>query len=360
MMTDRRKRLTLLMAIAAVAAVVALPGCGGGSHSSSTGSGGETSNSRSYQGTQSPGDPWHWTITTAGSTWTASNSTTGYTYSGTWSLLSSGFEELTVTQTTDPNVTVPTPLYGLEVPNTMFIAKPVGANTNPIIAASLGASPTAAASLDFNYVHIPEQGYVPDTGDAYGTVNFGVANNVWTGTVTQFNIHGTAITPDLDLTLTDSNGLLTGGSSVTDTTVKGGITSSGVAILDLGPGKGGAVGVQQATSPVDINAVAAGNYLGVHVNPTDGAFLVYGTGGTGGQIAIGRYSNVKTGAQLPNYGTITFTAQPSPGQLTATVNYTSGGSAPAVFVVNQVNGKYILFGIVKHPLGTAHFTLVQQ
>ncbi|MDR3708586.1 MAG: hypothetical protein P4L33_09805 [Capsulimonadaceae bacterium] len=352
-----KKNMVAAAAAASLAALIALilVGCGGGEGSprSLGGSTSATANTRVYQGSSSTGDAWSWTITTSSSTFSATNAATGNTYSGTWASVSSGYIRLTIKKSTDTNVTVPTVMYGLEVPNTMFIAKPVGANTKPIMCAALGTAP-AGPDVTYNYIHIPEVNYAPDSGDAFGTLDFVISGNAFTGTQSRFNITGTALNPaTVPYSLTCNNGLLSGGA------VTGGITASGVAILDYGPNLGGMAAVQAAASPVDINAISAATYRGIHYNPTDGTFMVYGAAGSSG-ISLGTFSSLETNSQNPNYGTITFTGQPSPGQLTATITYTAGGSANAVFVENTINGKYVLFGIVRHPAGTAHLVLVQQ
>ena len=81
-------------------------------------------------GTQGPGDVWDWSISNG--KFDATNETTGFTYSGTESMLPTGFMKLTVQATSDP-----------------------------IVACSLGSNPPGP-TVDFNYVNVPKQGWTTE------------------------------------------------------------------------------------------------------------------------------------------------------------------------------------------------------
>lgn len=159
----------LLLATLVFAFFIAiLLGCGGGGGDVTT-----TATSRSYLGTQSPGDVWSWAITTdagGSGSFSATNATTTYTYSGTVSTLPSKFLKLAITATTDPAITpLPAYAYAFEIPNTAVIVKPAGNHARVIIAAAQGTSPTANGS--YNWLTIPTTGWNADNSVAYGVTS---------------------------------------------------------------------------------------------------------------------------------------------------------------------------------------------
>jgi hypothetical protein len=354
----------LTSAVIAVPVGWLLAGCGGGGGSSS-GSGGGTPTARKYQGTQGTGDAWSWTI--GASTFSASDAATGDTYSGTWTTATGGFEQMSVTSTTDPSVSAGTLFYGLELPNSMFVAEPPGLNTRPMIAAGLGDAP-AGSGLIYNFIHLPETGYNPSTGVAFGTMDVSTVLNTYSVAIDNLNISGGSVTGQTSYTLANATGLLSQG------VVTGGISTSGVVALDFGTGAGGDAGLAAPSGSIDIGAAISATYSGFQTNPVDGSVAVSGAFGNLGSrpgIVLGRYTNVAANAQSANYALIDITGQTVAGQLSATVTYEpttqnpSGLSIPAVFVASQVNGKYVLFGIGDYPAGAAQagaaqFVLVQQ
>src|SRR5579864_7172487 len=120
----------LVTVVTALLLTISITSCTSNSAKSSTSSPTPPTNAAiSYFGTQSPGDSWSWTITknSAGSgTFSAVNNTSGKTYSGNVVTLSNKFLELTITTTTDSNVTVggaSATAYALEFPNTAVIVR---------------------------------------------------------------------------------------------------------------------------------------------------------------------------------------------------------------------------------------------
>src|SRR5579862_1076431 len=109
--------------VAITSLLMVLWGCGG----SGVGGGSASPSLRSYVGTQGPGDVWSWQLT--GTTFTATNQTQGFHYTGTEATLPTGFLKLTVGTTDDPNVTVGQSAYALELPGTALVMKPAGADS---------------------------------------------------------------------------------------------------------------------------------------------------------------------------------------------------------------------------------------
>ena len=137
---------------------------GGGS------TGAPASTTQAYVGTQTAGDFWTWSTTTASSgaeTFAAANEYTGYTYSGTANALAgtaTGFTKLTYTASSDPGVSTGTTAYEIEIPDTAVMAVPgpftllnngddnlyFGSNNPPVVAVAQGTCPTSSGS--FNWV----------------------------------------------------------------------------------------------------------------------------------------------------------------------------------------------------------------
>jgi hypothetical protein len=363
---SRGLRPAILFGATALFAAFILSGCGGSGglsniigtakHTGGGGGGSTTPAVVTYQGTSAPGDAWSWKITHSSGTFAATNSADGYTYAGSYAKMASGFDKLDVTSTTDTNITVPAYLYGYEVPGTLYMAKPIGANTHPIVAAYIGTNPIGPV-LNFNYIRVPELNYNPDTEAAYGTATLDVSGSSLTGTMSPMTITGSAL-PSVPLALDCTDGLISGGQ----TSVTGGITPNGIAILDNGVGLGGAMLVPTATAALPLSTLCSQNWQGMHDNPADGSLLCWAIPTTTvDTLKFGFYTNPDTGVKSASYGTITFSGQPSPGLFTGTVYFSqSAKTCPAEFVVNFVNGKYVMFGVIRHWLGSGHFALVSQ
>ena len=130
-----------------------------------------------YVGTQSPEITGHGPkqqITAV--TFSAINNTKGFNYSGSLTLLtgnSSGFSELNITSSTDPNITTPTSAYELEIPSTMVMAAVAPFYTfnhsgevqlsihGPVVAAAQGSCPAAGTTTNVNWIVMPDVNWCP-------------------------------------------------------------------------------------------------------------------------------------------------------------------------------------------------------
>jgi|GEM_PF-6715945 len=310
--------------------VVAL-GCGGSLFSSS--------GTQNFLGTQGPGDVWSWQLNDA--TFTATNQTQGYTYSGTKSVLPTGFLKLNVTDTTDPNVTVGQSAYALELNNTALVMKMAGADTlPPIVAASLGSNPPGPVAT-FNFVAVGSATFQQATDMAYGYVAYNVAGNQYSGTEHRFAIDGTALA-NANSNLTGSNGEMTQASPA----ATGAMTPSGVCVLDFGPGAGGLIGVVQPTANVDLADIGNQHFRGFLINQGKTQCVDVTPNGDGTLHGAG-YANpsgVETGTFDDGSGvTVTFLSQPAPGEVAVSIN-TGLDVETLVAAVNRVSGKYMMFG----------------
>ncbi|MBS1718745.1 MAG: hypothetical protein JSS72_13535 [Armatimonadetes bacterium] len=313
-----------------------LIGCGGAGASGAAAT-------ATYLGTQRPGDVWSWTLNA--DTFTATNSTLGYTYSGTKSTLSTGFLKLTITSTNDPGVTVGQSAYALEYPNTALIIKPMGADTRPpIFAGSLGSNP-AGPTVTFNYVKVPKNGWL-STDEAYGYVTFNVSGNNYDGTTNTYDINGNFLGNNPSQ-FVGNNGEMTDLNPQGGIQTTGAMTPSGVCVLDYGPGNGGAIGVKQPAAPVDLTSLGTKSFRGYLVNQGKTQCVTVTPNGDGTLHGAG-YQNptgVETGTLDGGGGvTVTFTGQPAPGLVSIDIA-TSGGAEHIVAAISSVGGKFMIFGV---------------
>ncbi len=309
-----------------------LVGCGGSSLNASN-------FSHDYLGTQGPGDVWSWQID--GSTFTATNQTLGFHYSGTKSTLSTGFMKLTVTSSDDPGVTSGQSAYALELPGTALVLKPAGADTKqPIIASSLGTNP-AGPSVSFNFVAVGSATFDPVNDQAYGHVTFAVTGNNYNGTSIRYAIDGTRL-QDGPSNFIGNNGLMTDQGTPPAT---GAMTPSGVCALDYGPQKGGVIGVKQPASNIDLTDLASKHFRGFLINQGKTQCVDVPSNGDGTLHGAGYDLNggVETGTFDGGSGvTVSFTSQPNPGEVTVHLS-TSSGTESMAAAINVVDGKYMMF-----------------
>jgi hypothetical protein len=363
-----------------------------------------------YVGTQSPGDYWSWTETTNNGsvTFTAVNNTKGFNYSGSLTSLtgnSSGFSELNITSSTDPNITTPTSAYELEIPSTMVMTAVAPFYTfnhsgevqlsihGPVIGAAQGSCPSTGTTT-VNWIIMPNDNWCPAVGaniatgtcttadNAYGTAVITVSSTgTYTISVTPYHLDGTSGEAVSLSSCTCSSGVI----QCTDGTnpVHIAFTPSGVFIEDTA--NYGIVGVVQPASNIDITStglLASGNsFRGMVFDSWDDYYdgctidsdcNIYGiSGGTclSGHCGVPETQPISVTADGTNLNAVTYTniatgslntvasavnlstaSQPSPGLITTTITSPSTGcnipgSFPFVMVATQINSKYVGFAI---------------
>jgi hypothetical protein len=325
--------------------------------------------SASYLGTQSPGDVWSWTITKDGSgngTFAGTDNTSGNTYSGSLSTLRNNFLQLTITATTDSNVTVPTVAYAVEFPNTALIVKPAGANDAPIIAAAQGSCPSPA---NYNWIKMPNQTWDVNTDPAYGTAVTTAGGSGFDLSLSPSLLSGTALSsvPLTGLSCTD--GVL---NSTAPGTPTFDVTPSGAFISDQGTG-GGVVGMLQPAADIGTtNILQQGREFRGFVFMTHPPFQVSGNScgspvdktqaiwarslGSGNPITAAEYTDVGNGVEdlCPggdSCATLSLGSEVAPGLFTGTMNDSHLGQHNFTLAINQVNGKYVVFGFSQEQAG---------
>jgi len=224
-----------------------------------------------------------------------------------------------------------------------------------------GANPTGP-QVSFNFVEVPSVSFNASTDQAYGHVTFDVSGNVLTGTSHRWEIDDTAL-PDGPSSFTGDNGLMTDTGSNGGPTATGAMTPSGVCVLDYGPGNGGVIGVKQPSANVDVADLASKSFKGFLINQGKTQCVTVTPNGDGtlhGEgYALG--TGVETGTMDGGGGvTITFQTQPNPGLIKIGVAPSGGSPEIIAAAINQVNGKYMLFGFGYGSGKGYNVVLVQQ
>jgi len=176
------------------------------------------SSTANYVGTQSPGDFWSWTIDSVAGTFSATNNTKSFNYSGTVSALAGnpGISKLSVTSTTETGLTPPQSAYMIEVVNTALLVAnapiyttPSGTQQSikpPIFATAQGSCPSTGVNV--NWIAMPSANWCSTAGDpnplvnggagctsgdnAFGTAAISVSGSTYGMTVTSYRLDGTA------------------------------------------------------------------------------------------------------------------------------------------------------------------------
>lgn len=331
-----------VMALVGLAGLLALGpvACGGGGDPTPAGS------TRAYIGTQSPGDLWSWALHPDG-TFDAENETLGYTYAGTYTSLPSDFLKLTVTSSTEPGMTLPGTAYAVEVPDSALVVRPVGLDSNVIVAVATSTCP-AGPSFDLAWVELTRSTWDVATDDAYGTANVSVTGSTWDLVTSGFLLDGTATGTDVIAGLTCTAGIVTD-PATPDAVIA--IAPTGVFVRDGGPGEGGVMGMRTPSLPISLSdLVLAGrefrgfDYMDDRLATYDSVPVWARPDGEGGMHG-GEYDDIETNVETADPpATIAFGAQTSPGIVNATLT-DRAGTSDIVFMINKLGGRYFVFGI---------------
>jgi len=313
--------------------------CGGGGSSAED-------PSRTYVGTQSPGDLWAWALDPDG-TFTARNQTLAYDYAGTWTVLPSDFLLLTVTSTTEPGMVTPATAYAVEVPWSALVVKPAGAAANVIVAVSTTSCPSGV-DMDLGWVELADASFDVASDSAYGTADVTMAGSTWDVEVDAFLLDGTSAGSDSLPGMTCAAGIVT---DPADADAVLAMASTGVFVRDGGPGDGAAIGMRLPTTPVDLaDLVAAGReFRGIHYRDdspvAEDSVPVWARPDGAGGLWGHEYDDIETNVESPPpYAQVTFDTQVRPGIVRGTLT-DSAGMRDIVYVIGRLGGRYFVFGI---------------
>jgi hypothetical protein len=301
----------------------------------------KSSNTRSYLGTQMPGDVWEWFIDGGSETFQASNNTLSYDYSGTFVELPNKFLKLTVEMSTEPGFSTPASAYALEVPNSLLFVKPLSASSEMIVCTARGACP--ASPDTYNWVQLLDFPFSL-THNAYGISEMTISGLDYDFAHTTYQINGTVSGISASTGFRCATGELT---HPVDPVVIG-ITPSGLFVGDSGPGAGGFVGIDTPAAPlVTADIIAAGReFRGLLFSDSSTGSetkpIWVRPNGSGG-LSGGDYDDFEAGIEhFPPRATIELGTQVQPGVFNGTLT-DDIGTVHIVSIVNLIDGKYFLF-----------------
>lgn len=327
------------------------------------------------------------TVDHSANTVNVANLASDTTVSGNITYLSNGDDKIVATASTDPGTPVGGVVYVRELPGVTFTFLSTGTTSPPItgvvasgadwgVATEMTPCPTAAASYGVSIAVIEGPEYQVDgdlsTGDAFqnGTVSISPSGS---SSSLGFNGNSYAIDGTLLQSETGSTGTCSAGIFAANTGPNG---SGGVAYDSAGVVVGANSGAGQPTSMSNGFAgftVQSGSTLNLSAITSatyDGFIGGYSSGGStvkqGSPVNVApapgaantlnacTYSNFEAGTvATTGCATITFGSPlPETGVITGTFN----GSVPCVFVISQLSGKYVIFGVV----GFGNIALIQH
>lgn len=371
-----------LMSLLLAALLVGCGGGGGGTSASPT--------SNSYTGTQSPGDLWTATFGTGTFSASNTNTTNAVTFSGTTALQASGLLQLTVTTTDNPaKVAVGAIGYALEYPGTATLMLPPGttvnavSDTRPVVLVGKAASAGFTTGTTFNWVDVPTSIWTTgttsgstiscptSTGNVLGTGSVtAVSGTTITISINEYDYCGTQTTTNVSQTLTDlGSGEVQGTNGGVTITFQ--VSPSGAFMGDTTAATlqnvAGFIGMKAPSVNVDTTAFYSQNrtFRGFVFRTVSGSGSPFtepvgGTVTAGGTTMSGFTMNPVTGALASGGNTISLgTTQVAPGVFNGATITTASGVHRATFVINQVNGKYFVYGFGYDSL-PFNFMLIEQ
>ncbi|MEM8765619.1 MAG: hypothetical protein AAGD88_17525 [Bacteroidota bacterium] len=294
---------------------------------------------RGYTGTQSPGDVWSFNLNFTTSTFTGmwdngtlTNTTDDVALTGTFSMLSSGFLKLVLTDATPDRPSLPEDgsaiFYAKEIEELALFAQPAGSLTGPVIvAAEMEDCISSLATYNYIVAAPPSTTYNPNIEEAYGSINL-------SGTFPSFSVDGQKKSLDciggictLDTPLTPVTGNCIGMGELDVTGARGQVTSNGVFMLDSGPGNGGIFGLRTDTSitSADITGTTLQGFAFVPSNNISEAVQLDFAGGAPSALAQ-IFSNLETNTiDTGNLVTVTLSSF-TDGLVTGTMTHNSGAT----------------------------------
>ena len=284
-------------------------------------------------------------------------------YTGSVATLSSKFLKLTIATTTDSNVIAGNIEYAVEFPNTALIVKPAGVKDALVIGAAQGNSPSPAS---YNWVKVANLGWAVDTDPAFGTATSNGSASALTISVVPYLLGSTAPMPTITYTGLFNNGVIT--TTAADGTTFG-VTPSGVFIGDQGT-NGGLIGMLQPAAKIgSAGILQSGREFRGFVFMThppfesDGITLQDETQGIwsrtkgDGLITAGEYTNFANGTEDSDPGgdsmaTLSLDNEVAPGEFAGTMTDSHAGKHAFTLMINQINGKYMIFGFSQNQWGS--------
>ena len=307
-----------------------------------------------YGGSQAPGDYWEYTIDHDSGTFEAVNYgtslgvTESFTYSGTVSTIDSGFMKFTVTASNAAGVPADSVSYGVSFPENCLLVMPIVNNERGnLIAMTVLGSYTYTADTAFNWVAMPNGDIAWSTQTVCGVCEVDSVNgNAMTLTNNFYTMNGgNDANPQTYNATIDGHKILTYYNnelaSITAMTPSGGFS------YDQGA-NGGGFGIVAPTENVSLSEALSKTYRGFdsfysgNFEGTQAVWVEPTSAST--QMDAGFYTDealsVKGDANTLNFSSAVQTGHP--GLFTG---ITDEYNNQYVFVINQINGKYVMLGI---------------
>lgn len=344
------------------------------------------SSSTNYVGMSAPGDTWTLNLTSENK-FSLANTTPGHEtgYSGLYIGFPTGFTKLYVRQPFEQSA------YYASNGDVVFLW--LGQTSSPVIilAPQQGCPNVPSTASTYNFVAIPPTGANPwsvNSGLAKGTM-VDMTNGVFTFTESPTSIGGAPINPSPPepAGYTCSGGVFAGSyANGVSYTTNVNLTASGILIRDDGLGRGGATGAKQLDGPI-ISSLTNLNYIGFQSYQTNGTMITQAV--TGRYVAVDASINTSVGIQTcpaqatveanvnqavsfcislesvnPESGAadgiftqmIPITADSNTGWLTGTIY----GTSEAQFLVANIRGTYVLYGVTYTPSTTPYNLMLVQ
>jgi hypothetical protein len=324
------------------------------------------------------------TVDHGANTVVVANPVSDSSFTGALTDLPNGDLKLVVTASSDPSM-IGYVAYARELPGATIAFFATNTTAPPITGAvttnadwgvgtELSACPSAAASYNVSVAAIEGPEYQVGgnltTGDAYQSGTAAISLNGSAATLNfsgeSYTINGTQAQPQTGTTGTCSTGVFPGGSGESGSGPVA-YDSAGVIVgANQNPGQPtslteGFSGFSfQSGSTLNLAAITSGTYDGFiggynvgESTVTEATPINVAPGGANTLNAC-NYSNFEAGTVATSgCTTITFGSPLSqPGAVTCTF----GGTVPCLFVVSQVTGKYVIFGVV----GSENVVLIQH
>ncbi len=232
-----------------------------------------------YAGTSAPGDTWTVEYTSA-FTFQVKNTTPGKTsviYSGTYEQVSSGFEQLNVTSTTDPAFSTPTKGYVKTIADVGTLVWLGGATSPPIMGLTSRSCPGSQPLTTYNVIRVPASGenWAPPNNYFFGIMQGQGQSRLFDFPQTLLNSVSPStatVTPPDDQSPAVQWGcgqhdLARQVNLIEQTIIMG---PSDIALRDDGIGMGGAIGVPQVNTVASdkTSGLNGTRLLGFQFNPT--------------------------------------------------------------------------------------------
>jgi hypothetical protein len=297
---------------------------------------------RYYMGTQRGGGLWTWWI--GPSAFGATDQATGYTYSGTKTVLPTGFLKLVVSSSTDPIIGTGARAYALEYPSAALFVQPWGAR-GYIAAAALG--PCLSATETFNWITVPPIAAV--VYEFNGTFTL-----TPTGAATDYTVSGERNLTDETTQPISGTASCRGGAVGTSLGDVGAVAQSKAMALDHSKVDGaGRFGVTLPATNVDLTTVDSRSYRGFlfRLLPTGDVIRPVAVEPLDVDLRLSCYVNVETGDRCSTSEdfrvSLSDAIQTAPGVIRFTmIRPTALEFAEVLAAVNFVGSKLVLYGIV--------------